>query len=389
MAEYLFQAENACVMTKKCRNFLCGGVLMLTLKARADRIIRLLELTKTDACVVKSVENRRYLTGLTTSAGMVVITKKGNRYFVVDDRYEEIATKQLVPQGFIVRGLLHYDNYAEIMYDIVQRDHVSVMLLESDGISHEEYVKFENSMYSKVMPLKAQLNKIRAVKDHEEVENIKTAQRISEKVFDEMLEYIKPGMTEKQVEAKIVQKLLENGSDLAKFHMCCVSGPNSSLIHGAATDRIIEKGDPILLDFGAVYKGYRSCMSRTVCAGKPAEDFERAYNAVKTASLLGARYVKAGAEAQEVDEEIRGIIADMGYGVGFRHAAGHGIGLDYIELPIVGHNSKEIFTAGNVMVIEPGIYLQGQFGIRIGDLYHIGENGAENMTRTTKELIVL
>lgn len=362
---------------------------MFALKARADRIIKLLELTKTDACVVKSVENRRYLTGLATSAGMVVITKKGNRYFVVDDRYEEIATKQLVPQGFIVRGLLNYDNYAEIMYDIVQRDHVSVMLLESDGISHEEYIKFENSMYSKVMPLKAQLNKIRAIKDLEEVENIKTAQRISEKVFDEMLEYIKPGMTEKQVEAKIVQKLLENGSDLAKFHMCCVSGPNSSLIHGKATDRVIEKGDPLLMDFGAIYKGYRSSMSRTIAVGKPSEDFEKAYNAVKAASLLGAKYVKAGAVAQSVDEEIRAIIEDMGYGGNFRHAAGHGIGIDYIELPIVGHKSNEILNVGNLMVIEPGVYVQGQYGIRIGDMYHIGENGTENLTRTTKDLIIL
>jgi len=362
---------------------------MFALKARAEKIIKLLELTRTDACVVKSVENRRYLTGLATSAGMVVITRKGNRYVVVDDRYEEIATKQLVPQGFIVRGLLNYDNYAEIMYDIVQSDHISVMLLESDGISHEEYVKFENSMYSKVMPLKAQLNKIRAVKDFEELENIKTAQRISEKVFDDMLEYIKPGMTEKQVEAKIVQSLLENGSDLAKFHMCCVSGANSSLIHGAATDRVIEKGDPLLLDFGAIYKGYRSSMSRTICVGKPSADFERAYQAVKTASVMAARYVRAGAEAQTVDEEIRRFIEEMGYGGNFRHAAGHGIGLDYIELPIVGHKSTELLNVGNLMVIEPGVYLKGEYGIRIGDLFYIGENGTENLTKTTKELIIL
>ena len=362
---------------------------MFALKARAEKIIKLLELTRTDACVVKSVENRRYLTGLATSAGMVVITRKGNRYVVVDDRYEEIATKQLVPQGFIVRGLLNYDNYAEIMYDIVQSDHISVMLLESDGISHEEYIKFENSMYSKVMPLKAQLNKIRAVKDFEELENIKTAQRISEKVFDDMLEYIKPGMTEKQVEAKIVQSLLENGSDLAKFHMCCVSGANSSLIHGAATDRVIEKCDPLLLDFGAIYKGYRSSMSRTICVGKPSADFERAYQAVKTASVMAARYVRAGAEAQTVDEEIRRFIEEMGYGGNFRHAAGHGIGLDYIELPIVGHKSTELLNVGNLVVIEPGVYLKGEYGIRIGDLFYIGENGTENLTKTTKELIIL
>ncbi|MBQ7283372.1 MAG: M24 family metallopeptidase, partial [Oscillospiraceae bacterium] len=210
-----------------------------------------------------------------------------------------------------------------------------------------------------------------------------------EKVFDDMLEYIKPGMTEKQVEAKIVQSLLENGSDLAKFHMCCVSGANSSLIHGAATDRIIEKGDPILLDFGALYNGYRSSMSRTICVGKPSEEFEKAYNAVKTAATLGVKYIKAVAVAQTVDEEIRAYIEQMGYGGNFRHAAGHGIGLDYIELPIVGHKSNEIINVGNVMVVEPGVYLKGEFGIRIGDLFYIGENGTENLTRTTKDLIVL
>ena len=362
---------------------------MFALKARADRIIKLLELTRTDACVVKSFENRRYLTGLATSAGMVVITRKGNRYVVVDDRYEEIATKQLVPQGFIVRGLLNYDNYAEIMYDIIQSDKVSVMLLESDGISHEEYVKFENSMYSKVMPLKAQLNRIRAVKDLEEVENIKTAQRISEKVFDDILEYIKPGMTEKQVEAKIVQGLLENGSDLSRFHICCVSGANSSLIHGAATDRIIESGDPLLLDFGAMYKGYRSSMSRTICVGNPSDDFKRAYEVVKTAAMISAKYIRAGTNAITVDEEVRSFIEEMGYGANFRHATGHGIGLDYIELPILGHKSNEVLDVGNLMVVEPGIYLKGEYGIRIGDLFYIGENGTENITKTTKDLIIL
>jgi len=171
--------------------------------------------------------------------------------------------------------------------------------------------------------------------------------------------------------------------------MCCVSGANSSLIHGAATDRIIEKGDPLLLDFGAMYKGYRSSMSRTICVGRPSEDFKTAYNAVKAASLLGAKYVRAGAVAQTVDEEIRFVIEQMGYGGNFRHAAGHGIGLDYIELPILGHKSNEILAAGNVVVVEPGVYVKGEYGIRIGDLYYIGENGAENLTRTTKELIIL
>ena len=362
---------------------------MDVLKTRADRVIKLLELTKTDACIVKSPENRRYLTGLATSEGMVVITKMGNRYVIVDDRYEEIAAKQLVPQGFALRVAINKYNYVDIMNDIVQSDRVSSMLLESDGISHEEYIDFENGMYSRVMPLKTQLSKIRTVKDLQEVENIKTAQRISEKTFEEILDYIKPGMSEKQVQAKIVQSLLENGSDLEKFHINCVSGPNSSLVHGVAGDRIIQKGDPIMLDFGAFYNGYRSSMARTICVGEPEEEFKKIYSIVKNASLLGARHIRNGVAAKTADEEIRGYIEQSGYGPHFVHASGHGIGIDYIEGPLLSYNSNEVLSTGNVIIMEPGIYIKGRHGVRISDLYYIGAMGTEDITRAPKELIIL
>lgn len=362
---------------------------MDTLKHRADRIIKLLELTGTDACVVKSAENRRYITGLYTSAGMVVVTRMGNRYVVVDDRYEEIALKQLAPQGFVVKITLNRDNYTEIMNDIVQSDRVSAMLLESDTISHGEYLAFENGMYSKVMPLRTQLSRIRAVKDTAEVESIKTAQRISEKAFEETLEYIKPGMTEKQVQAKLVQCLLENGSEMGNFHICCVAGGNSSLVHGAATDRKIQAGDPILFDFGAFYNGYRSSMSRTVSVGKPEEEFLKVYNIVKNAGVLGLKYLKAGESAADVDEEVRSYIEQMGFGGNYRHGTGHGIGIDYHEMPTINTKSTDILEVGNTAVIEPGIYLKGRFGVRIGDMYYLGEKGRECLTKTTRDLIVI
>ena len=121
------------------------------------------------------------------------------------------------------------------------------------------------------------------MKDLEEVENIKTAQRINEKSFEELLSFIKPGMTEKQIQAKLVQLMLENGSDLAKFHICCVSGTNSSLVHGHATDKRVEKGENLMLEFGAVYNGYRSDMARTIVLGKANEDFKKAYQIVQNA----------------------------------------------------------------------------------------------------------
>ena len=361
---------------------------MDALKVRAERIINLMELTKTQACVVKSLENRRYFTDLSTSEGMVVITAKGNRYVIVDDRYEEICEKQLAPQGFIIKIVVN-GNYRDIMYEIVQSDRVSVMLLESEDISHEEYTHFENSMYCKISPLKSQLAKIRASKDIEEVESLKTAQRISEKTFEEIINCIKPGMTEKQVQARLVQSLLENGSDLDKFHIWCVSGANSSLVHGVATDKVIEKGDALLLDFGAVYNGYRSCLARTISIGRPNGDFAEAYKAVKNAGLLGAKHIRAGVSAKEVDDEIRGYIEQMGYGKYFVHDSGHGLGLSYTEAPVISSRSRDVLEKGNIIITEPGIYIKGKFGIRIGDTFYIGERGTEDLTKIQRELIIL
>ncbi len=362
---------------------------MFSLRTRADRVRKMLELTRTDACVVKSFENRRYLTDLPTSAGLVVVTKMGNCYVIVDDRYEEVARKELAWQGFIIRVVLNKHNYMDVMNDIVQSDKISTMLIESDIISHEEYLDFERAMYAKVMPLKSQLAKIRACKDLKELESTKTAQRISEKTFDELLEYIKPGMSERQVQTKIVQSLLENGSDLDKFHICCVSGSNSSMVHGRATDKIIEKGDPLLLDFGATYNGYKCSMSRTICVGKPTEDFVNAYNVVKNANLLGAKYIKNGISGKSADEQIRSYIEQMGYGPNFLHASAHGIGLKYNELPAVSPSSKDTLSVGNIIAMEPGVYFKGKFGVRIGDLFYIGEKYTENLTRSPKELIIL
>ncbi|MEG0019356.1 MAG: Xaa-Pro peptidase family protein [Oscillospiraceae bacterium] len=362
---------------------------MFALKTRAERVRKLLALTKTDACVVKSIENRKYLTGLTTTEGMVIVTKAGNCYVLVDERYEEIATRQLAPQGFIIKVILTPLNYVDFMNDIVQSDKIKSMLLESSGISHEDYLEFETAMYAKVMPLKTQLYKIRTSKDLEEVENIKTAQRINEKTFDEILEFIKPGMTERQIQAKLVQSLLENGSDLDKFHICCVSGANSSLIHGQASDKVITNGECLLLDFGAIYGGYKSYLTRTISIGKPSSEFAKAYEVVKNASLIGVKYIHNGNSCKNADTEVRSYIEQMGYGGNFRHSSGHGVGLDFIEAPVIAQRSTETLQVGNVVTLEPGIYIKGQFGIRICDLLYIGDSGTENLTRAPKDLIII
>lgn len=362
---------------------------MFSHKARADRLRKVLELIKADACIVKSEESRLYLTGLSTSAGMVVITRAGNRYFLVDTRYEELATRMLSPQGFTVRTVGRESEYAMFINEIIQADKIKVALLESNSISHEDYLALENALYARIMPLKTQLDKLRITKDLEEVEYIKTAQRINEKSFEDLLPFIKPGITEKQVQAKLVQLMLENGSDLEKFHICCVSGANSSLVHGRATDKKIEKGDNLMLEFGAVYNGYRSDMARTIVVGKASEDFKKAYRIVQNACVIGEKYIKKGVSGRASDTEIRRYIEENGYKNYFRHSLGHGIGIQLYEGPYLSQDSTDILTAGNVVTMEPGIYIKEKFGIRIEDLLYISNLGTENLSRTTRDLIEL
>ena len=362
---------------------------MFSLKARADRLRKVMELIKADACIVKSEQSRRYLTGIDTAEGVVVITRVGNRYFLVDRRYEEFATRRLSPQGFTVRTVGRHSEYAMFINEIIQSDKISAALLESNAISHEDYLELENALYAKIIPLKSQLDKLRMIKDLEEVENIKTAQRISEKSFEDLLPFIKPGVTEKQVQAKLVQLMLENGSDLAKFHITCVSGANTSLINGRATDKKIESGDALMLEFGAVYNGYRSDMARTLVIGKADEEFKKAYRIVQDACVIGRLYIKKGVSGQAADGEIRRYIEENGYRDYFRHSLGHGIGVQLAEAPYLSSDSKDILTAGNVVTLEPGIYIKGKFGIRIEDLLYISASGTENLTRTTRDLIEL
>lgn len=362
---------------------------MFSLKARADRLRKVMELIKADACIVKSEQSRRYLTGIDTAEGVVVITRVGNRYFLVDRRYEEFATRRLSPQGFTVRTVGRHSEYAMFINEIIQSDKISVALLESNAISHEDYLELENALYAKIIPLKSQLDKLRMIKDLEEVENIKTAQRISEKSFEDLLPFIKPGVTEKQVQAKLVQLMLENGSDLAKFHITCVSGANTSLINGRATDKKIESGDALMLEFGAVYNGYRSDMARTLVIGKADDEFKKAYRIVQDACVIGRLYIKKGVSGQAADGEIRRYIEENGYRDYFRHSLGHGIGVQLAEAPYLSSDSKDILTTGNVVTLEPGIYIKGKFGIRIEDLLYISASGTENLTRTTRDLIEL
>ena len=231
---------------------------------------------------------------------------------------------------------------------------------------------------------------MRSVKTKWEVENIITAQRIAEKAFDDILDFIKVGATEKQIAATLEYKMMCYGAEKPAFDSVVVSGANSSMPHGVPSDKKIEKGDFITMDFGAMYNGYCSDMTRTVCVGFATDEMKTVYNTVLAAQKASEKLVAAGAEGYLVDKGAREVIENAGYGEYFGHATGHGIGLFVHERPTVSPKIKNIkLKTGQIISNEPGIYLPKKFGVRIEDMLFVKKNGCKNLTNSPKDLIIL
>ena len=238
-------------------------------------------------------------------------------------------------------------------------------------------------------PLSSRLLDLRSVKSKKEADNIIKAQRIAEKAFYDILDYIKVGMTEKLIAATLNYKMMCYGAESPSFDTIVVSGQNSSLPHGVPTEKKIEKGDFITMDFGAMYNGYCSDMTRTVAVGFATDEMKKVYDTVLNAQLAGIDAAQAGRTGAEIDRVARDIISSAGYGQYFGHALGHGVGIEIHEEPKVSPSNGEVLPEGSVITIEPGIYIPGHFGVRIEDMLYIKTNGNTNLTNYPKNLIIL
>jgi Xaa-Pro aminopeptidase len=203
------------------------------------------------------------------------------------------------------------------------------------------------------------------------------------------MEVIAPGVTERQLEAYLTWRLLENGAENGIFGIVMASGPNSALPHAVPTDRKLERGDLLLIDFGALYDGYYSDITRTVAIGQIDEEMQKVYQLVLAANENAIAAAKPGIWGGEVDAVARTTIKEAGYGDYFGHGLGHGVGLEIHEKPMLRQNSQARLQRGNVITVEPGIYLPGRFGVRIEDLLTVTENGCRNLTAMSKELVIL
>lgn len=354
------------------------------MQAKIKKVYELMDKEGLDALLIDSPENRYYLTGFTGTAGRVLLTGKG-AYFITDFRYVEQAKKQT--EGYEIVEVS--SNFEKGLNELLKKDGVKRLGFESKAISHEQFLKYNEVLEVELQKTTDLIEGLRVIKGPEEIEKIKKAVEITDAAFAHILGIIKPGVTEREIalELEFFQKRM--GGEKNAFDFIVASGQRSSLPHGVASDKVIEKGDFVTLDFGVFYQGYCSDLTRTVVVGEPDEKQKEIYGLVLKAQLAVIERVKAGMSCKEVDEIARGIIGEAGYRENFGHGLGHGIGLEIHEAPRVSFTSETILQPGMVVTNEPGIYIPGWGGVRIEDDLLITEEGCEVLNKAPKELIIL
>lgn len=339
-----------------------------------------------DAAFLYSGENVRYLSGFTSSTdGYILITAK-KAYFITDFRYKDQAQNQC--KGYEI--IIHKNSLMDDIKKIVQENNVNSIGIEDAFMTVAMYEKLNSSLQGvKISSLKDMLEVIRMVKDADEIAAIEKAAEIADAAFKHMLDFIKPGLTEKEVALELEYTMKKNGATDLSFESIVASGVRSALPHGVFTDKIINNGEFLTLDFGCVYNGYCSDMTRTVFVGKADEKQKKIYNIVLEAQQRALEQFKPGMLGKEIDKVARDIISKEGYGDNFGHGLGHGVGLAVHEEPRVSPLGERKLEAGMVVTDEPGIYISEYGGVRIEDLVLVTEDGYRVLSKSPKHLIEL
>lgn len=345
-----------------------------------------LEHAGVDALVLTSEINRRYATGFHSTAGACYISKR-RAFFFTDFRYIEAARAQI--HGFEIREVGGGTGYTEAVNACIAADRAETVALEDGALTYAEFLSWKKDLNAEAVTMDGFMDRLRRTKEPEEVERIVRAQRIAEQAFAEVLNDIRPGATEKQIAAKLTYLMLLYGAENMSFDPIVVSGANSSKPHGVPSEKPIEAGDFVTMDFGCIFEGYCSDMTRTVAVEDCSDEMRRVYEIVLAAQTAGITAARAGVTGAEVDGAARQIIEQAGYGDAFGHGFGHGVGLFIHEAPNASPRAKGLLPEGAVLTAEPGIYLPGKFGVRIEDMLYLTADGCRNLTEAPKELYIL
>ena len=339
-----------------------------------------------DALLVTSPENRQYATGFHSTAGIALITAD-RAWFFTDFRYIEAAQANI--EGFEIEMIDRARNYVARINEKLGEIGSKKLAYESLTMSVQDYQDWKEKVNAELVPAGNAFYECRRSKEPWELELMIRAQRIAEAALEETLKMIKPGVTEKQIAAELVYRMLLGGADNVSFDPIVVSGANSSMPHGVPSDKKVEAGDFVTMDFGAKYKGYCSDMTRTVAVGYATDEMKKIYGIVLEAQKAGIAAAKAGVTGKSIDSAARKVIEDAGYGEYFGHSFGHSLGLEIHEPPNASQSDETVLPAGDAISAEPGIYLPGKFGVRIEDVIVLREDGCEDLMLAPKELMIL
>ncbi|MCI1903215.1 MAG: Xaa-Pro peptidase family protein [Enterococcaceae bacterium] len=343
-----------------------------------------------DALVICDGADIKYLTGFSGEYGVSTVVISKDKFYLITDGRFEFQAKEEVPECEVLIMNGQQRDYYVATGDLLKELNVKAVLIQTDKIFHRDYLSVKNSCESaELRAAPPYIEELRQVKTSEEITLIREACRISERSFYALLDFIKPGVTEIDIANELEYQFRSRGGSGFCFETIVASGPiNGANCHATPSDRKIEAGDFITLDFGTAYKGYCSDMTRTVAVGRPHnEEMLKIYETVKVAKKAGAAILQAGLPIAEVDQTIRKIIGEAGYTV--PHGLGHSFGLYIHEDPFISAKNPNKFKKNAITTIEPGIYVPGVCGVRIEDDYLIGESSAERLQQSTNELIIL
>ena len=358
--------------------------MVIKLNETKNIIEKALQKNKIDALFLSSKSAARYVTGIDISEGFVFACQN-SIYHIVDFRYIEAAKtgKNTIP-------LLLEGSVSDCLLSLCSKYKIKSLGYEEDNLTAEQYFKYSKTLSEIVfIPSAFIIKNLRISKNEDELNKIRKAQEITDLAFTHILKIIKPGISEREIALELDYFIRKNGGNGSAFETIALTGKNTSMPHGIPGETKVKDGDFVLLDFGVDFNGYRSDMTRTVAVSYATDQMKAVYETVSRAQVAALSIIKSGMTGKEADKIARDIIDSTEYEGSFGHSLGHGVGLDIHELPNFSMKYENAIPHNAVMSVEPGIYLEGLFGVRIEDLVIVKKDGVENLTKSPKELLIL
>ncbi len=355
------------------------------MKRRADLLRDKLRMKAIDGLLVTKPENRKYLSGFSGTAGALVVTWE-QLFLLTDFRYIEQAQQECRQWQVIEIKTSTFD----LIKTCLQDWKISRLGYEEDFLTHKQFLELNEKIPDGVLvPAAGMVEDLRMIKGQDEITQITDSARLADEAFTHILNYLEPGRTEIEISLKMEYFMRKGGAKKISFDTIVASGVRGAMPHGVASEKQLQAGDLVTMDFGCEFNDYCSDITRTVCLGAPTEMQEHIYQIVLEAHDAGVNSIRQGVKASDVDQAARSIIEKYHFGENFRHSTGHGVGLIVHENPVISSKDGTILQAGMVITVEPGVYLPGWGGVRIEDMVLVEEKGARLLTNAPRDHLMV